>query len=40
MPAIVYAGEVWCLRENEMGIMRTEWSRVRAMYGVQVKNSK
>ena len=36
-PAILYGSEAWCLKENEMGILRrTERSMVRVMCGVQL----
>ena len=40
-PSILYAIEVWCLKECQMGILqRTERSTVRAMCGVQLKDKK
>ena len=39
-PAILYGSESWCLKESEMGILRTKRSMVRAMCGVQLKNRK
>ena len=40
-PAILYGSEVWCLEENEMGILqRTERSMVRAMCRVLLKDRK
>ena len=30
-PAILYGSEAWCLKESEMGILRTERSMVRAI---------
>ena len=33
-------GEVWYLKENEMGMLRTERFMVRAMCAVQLKDSK
>ena len=40
-PAILYGSEAWCLKENEMEILRrTERSMMRAMCGVQLKNIK
>ena len=40
-PAIQYGSEAWFLKESDMGILqRTERSTVRAMCGVEFKNSK
>ena len=40
-PAILYGSEACCLKESEMGILRsTERSMVRAMCGVQLKDRK
>ena len=40
-PAILHGSEAWCLKENEMGILRRkERSMVRAMCGVQLKDRK
>ena len=40
-PAILYGSEAWCLKENEMGIVRrTERSMVTAMCGLQLKDRK
>ena len=40
-PAILHVSEAWCLKENEMRILRrTERSMVRAMCGVQLKDRK
>ena len=39
--AMLYASELWCLRESEMGILRkTDRSMVKAMCGVQLKDRK
>ena len=38
--AVLFGGEEWCQGENEMGILRTMRSMVRAMCGVQLKDSK
>ena len=38
---MLLGSEAWCLKENEMGILRrTERSMVRAMCGVQFKDRK
>ena len=40
-PEILYGNEAWCLKENNMGILRrTERSMLRAMCGVQLKDRK
>ena len=40
-PAILYGSEAWCLKENDMGILRRiERSLVRAMRGVQLNDRK
>ena len=40
-PAILYGSEAWCQNESKMKIFqRTEWSMVRAMWGVQFKDRK
>ena len=40
-PIILYGSEAWCLKESEIGILRrTERSMVRAIGGVQLKDSK
>ena len=40
-PAILYGSEAWHLKESEIGILRrTEISMVRAMCGVQLKDTK
>ena len=33
---MLYGGETWCLRENEMAILRTEKAMMRAMCGVKI----
>ena len=39
--AMLYGSEVWCLKENEMGILRrTERAMVRAMCGVKLMDRK
>jgi len=38
---ILYGSETWCLRENEMAILRrTEKSMVRAMCGIKLMDRK
>ena len=40
-PTIMYRRRVWCLHENEMGILqRREISTVRAMFLVQLRDRK
>ena len=34
--AMLYESEMWCLRENEMTILRTEKAMMRAMFGVKI----
>ena len=39
MPAVLYKGEVWCLKQNEMEILhRAEKYMVRAVSGAQFKD--
>ena len=39
--AILYGNEAWCLKENEIAILRrTERAMVRAMFGQKVVDSK
>ena len=39
--AVVYGSETWCLRENEMAILRrTERAMVRAMCGAKLMEKK
>ena len=38
--AMLYGSETWCLRENEMAILRTENAMMRAMCGVKVIEKK
>ena len=33
---MLHESETWCLRENEMAILRTEKAMVRAMCGVKI----
>ena len=38
---ILYGSETWCLRENEMAILRTtERAMVRSMCGIKLENRK
>ena len=38
---MLYGGETWCLRENEMAILRsTERAMVRAMCGAKLMKKK
>ena len=40
-PVILHGSEAWCLKESEMGILRSrERSMVRAMCGVQLKDKE
>ena len=40
-PAMLCGSETWCLKENEMGILRrTERSMVRSMCGVKLMDRK
>ena len=34
--AVLYGSETWCLRENEMAILRTKKAIMRAMCGVKI----
>ena len=39
--AILYGSETWCLRENEVAILRrTERAMIRAMYGLKLMDKK
>ena len=37
---MLYGSEIWCLRENEMAILRTERAMVRAMCGVKLMEKR
>ena len=37
---MLYGSEIWCLRENEMAILRTERAMVRAMCGTKLVDRK
>ena len=34
--AMLYGSETWCLRENEMAILRTEKAMMRTMCGIKM----
>ena len=38
--AKLYGSETWCLRENEMAVLRTEKAMTRAMCGVKLIEKK
>ena len=40
MPAILYECDAWCLYESKMGILRTQKSVERAIYGALLKDNK
>ena len=40
-PAMLYGNETWCLRENEMGVLRrTERAMVRAVFDQKLADRK
>ena len=38
--AMLYGSETWCLRENEIAILRTESAMVRSMCGIKLVDRK
>ena len=37
---MLYRGEIWCVRQNEMAILRAEKSMMRAMCGVKITEKR